>query len=125
VIIALLLTAALMQPATDDPEETACYKRDESQMAMNMCAGAAYERADKALNAEWQKVLAHYGDDAETKALLLDGQRAWIKYRDAQCEMAAFDNRGGSIWPLINSMCLAELTRKRTAELADLLRGLE
>jgi uncharacterized protein YecT (DUF1311 family) len=123
VIAALLLSAALMQPVTDDPQEIACYKRDESQMGMNMCAGEAYERADKALNAEWQKVVDRYGGDGEAKALLLDGQRAWIKYRDAQCEIAAFDNRGGSIWPLINSGCLAELTRRRTAELAALLEG--
>ena len=122
-MIALLISAALMQPVTDDAQETACYKRDESQMGMNICAGEAYERADKALNAEWAKVMDHYGGDAEAKALLLDGQRAWIKYRDAQCAMAAFDFRGGSIWPLINSGCLAELTRRRTAELVALLQG--
>ena len=121
---AMLLFAAVAaaQPVTD-PEETACYQRDESQLAMNICAGDAYERADKALNAQWQKVLDRYGDDAEAKKLLLDGQRAWLKYRDAQCELAAFDNRGGSIWPLISSGCLAQLTRQRTAELANLLEG--
>ena len=121
----MIVAAAAAQSAPDDPQETACYERDQSQMGMNMCAGEAYERADKALNAQWQKVMAHYGDDAEAKKLLLDGQRAWLTYRDSTCEIAAFDNRGGSIWPLINSMCLARLTRERTAELANLLEGME
>jgi uncharacterized protein YecT (DUF1311 family) len=119
----LLATAAVQQAADDDPIETACYARDYSQQAMNRCAGDAFERADKALNAQWAKVLAAYGDDAEAKKLLLDGQRAWLTYRDTTCALSAFDSRGGSIWPLINSMCLAQLTRERTAQLVELLEG--
>jgi uncharacterized protein YecT (DUF1311 family) len=106
-----------------DAEETACMDADQSQQGMNMCAGEAYQRADKALNAQWQKVIARYGDDAKAKALLLEGQRAWLTYRDAQCQMAAYDSIGGSIWPLINSGCLAELTRRRTRELAEVFQG--
>ena len=123
ILAILLATAAAQQPVDDDPIETACYQRDYSQQAMNRCAGESYERADKALNAQWAKVLEAYGDDAEAKKLLLDGQRAWLTYRDTQCALAAFDSRGGSIWPLINSGCLADLTRKRTAELVSLLDG--
>ena len=124
-IAALLLAAAAVQPADkdDDPIETACLERDYSQQAMNRCAGEAYQRADAALNAQWKKVLDTYGDDAEAKKLLLDGQRAWLKYRDSWCEIAALDSVGGSIWPLINSGCLASLTRARTQELKVLLEG--
>jgi len=120
VIVALLAVAAVPS-LVDDPIEDACHKADQSQQGMNRCAGDDYERADKALNEQWSKVAAAYGDDAENKKLLVDGQRAWIKYRDAQCELVASDNRGGSIWPLINSSCLADLTRQRTKELTDLL----
>jgi uncharacterized protein YecT (DUF1311 family) len=122
-IIALLIAAADVQQATDDPVETACVNADQSQQGMNRCAGDAFERADKALNAMWSKVLARFGDEAKSKKLLLDSQRAWLKYRDAQCELAAYDNLGGSIWPLINSGCLAAATRQRTRELADLIEG--
>ena len=122
-IIAYFVAAALMQPTTSDPEETACYRRDESQQGMNMCAGEAFERADKALNAEWQKLLSRYGDDPKAKKLLLDGQRAWLVYRDSTCELEAYDVIGGSLWPLVNSGCLARLTRERTAEMVVLLEG--
>ena len=119
-ILALLIAAANAEPPAD-PAEEACYQRDYSQQAMNRCAGEAYQRADKALNAQWKRVLTQYGDDADAKKLLLNAQRAWLKYRDAHCEAAAFDSRGGSIWPLMNSGCLANITRMRTRELADLI----
>ena len=106
-----------------DAEETACLDRDQSQQGMNRCAGDAYQRADKALNAQWAKVLARFGDDAEGKKLLLDAQRAWLKYRDAHCEANAFDNRGGSIWPMLIAGCEADLTRQRTRELAEMIEG--
>jgi len=106
-----------------DAEETACMDADQSQMSMNRCAGEAFERADKALNAEWAKVMAAYKGDKDAEKLLLDGQRAWLKYRDAQCQMAAYDSIGGSIWPLINSGCLAERTRRRTRELQGEAQG--
>jgi uncharacterized protein YecT (DUF1311 family) len=124
VIFAILIAAVDVQQAVpDDPLEDACYEADYSQQAMNRCAGDAYERADAALNAQWKKVLDTYGDDAEAKKLLLDGQRAWLKYRDSWCEISALDSVGGSIWPLINSGCLASLTRARTQELKVLLEG--
>ena len=115
-----LLAAAAAQIA--DPIEDACYKRDVSQQAMNRCAGEAYQRADAALNATYSNVLRVH-DDREGRRLLRDAQRAWIKYRDGHCTLEALDSRGGSIWPLINSGCLAELTRQRTKELADLIAG--
>ena len=116
-----MLLAAVVQIA--DPIEDTCYKADVSQQAMNRCAGEAYQRANATLNAQWKRVLAVYADDRQSKKLLLDGQRAWLKYRDAQCQLAALDSRGGSIWPLINSGCLASLTRQRTKELSDLIAG--
>ena len=106
-----------------DSEESACMDAAQSQMGMNRCAGEAFERADKALNAEWAKATAAYKGDKDAEKLLLDGQRAWLKYRDAQCQMDAYDSIGGSIWPLINSGCLADLTRRRTRELQGDVEG--
>lgn len=105
-----------------DAEEVACYQADYSQQGMNMCAGEAFQRADKALNAQWAKIMADEGDRQEDK-LFLESQRAWLKYRDAQCLAAAADSIGGSIWPMLVSGCKAELTRKRTQELKVMLEG--
>ena len=120
-MIALLLALAAAATGPGDPLEEACYAADHSQQGMNRCAGDAFQRADEALNLQWAKVTAVFADDAEGKTLLVDTQRAWLKYRDGQCKLAALDSVGGSIWLLINSSCLAELTRQRTKQLIDLL----
>ena len=115
--------AAGEKAETQDLEEIACYQRDYSQQAMNMCAGDAYQRADVRLNAQWKQLVEVFKDDAEANKHLLASQRAWLTYRDAWCDAAAWDNRGGTIWPLIHSGCLAQLTRERTKQLADVLVG--
>lgn len=106
-----------------DAEETACLDADQSQQGMNRCEGEAYQRADKALNVEWAKIMAGPGADKDEAKLLLDAQRAWLKYRDAHCQAAAFDSKGGSIWPMLLSGCMAELTRQRTRELIVMGEG--
>ena len=123
-ILALFIAAGQVQPAAGDALETACYEADYSQQGMNRCAGDAYQRADRALNAEWAKIVAAEGGKEEQK-LLLEAQRAWIKYRDAHCEASAYSSKGGSIWPMLVSGCMAELTRRRTRELAMMREGEE
>lgn len=105
-----------------DAEETACLEENQDQQGMNQCEGEAYERADKALNAQWAKAMAGEGDKNEDK-LLLEAQRAWIKYRDAHCQASAFPSMGGSIYPMLLSGCMADLTRLRTNELVVMLEG--
>ena len=120
-MIAAMLLAAALQAATSDPIEDACYDRDHSQQAMNMCAGEAFQRADAELNRVWREIQDHYSGDADLKKLLLEGQRGWIKYKEAQCELTAYDSRGGSMWPMVISGCRAEITRRRVQELKDML----
>jgi uncharacterized protein YecT (DUF1311 family) len=108
----------------EDPEELACLDRDSSQQAMNRCAGDAYQRADEALNAQWKRVLDAF-EDAKGRKLLVESQRAWLKYRSTHCDLAASDSIGGSMWPMLNSGCLASLTRQRTRELKELIDGTE
>jgi len=118
-MISALLFAFALQAATTDPVEQACYDKDHSQMAMNRCAGEAFERADVELNRHWKAVLAD--SDTEWKTIMIEGQRGWLQYRDNQCEIVAFAERGGSMWPMIISGCRAELTRQRVQQLVDLL----
>nr|WP_298100997.1 lysozyme inhibitor LprI family protein [uncultured Shinella sp.] len=102
----------------------------QTQMEMNVCADRDYQKADDALNAAYKKALAaaHETDESlkdmgENYVGAVDAlkraQRAWIGYRDGQCELAGFGARGGSMEPMLVSGCLADLTTKRTAELKD------
>jgi uncharacterized protein YecT (DUF1311 family) len=51
---------------------------------------------------------------------LLKAQRAWIDYRDGQCEAEGFQARGGTMEPMLVAGCIANLTDQRTKELKQL-----
>ena len=92
------------------------------QSAMNICAYNDYRKADADLNATWKDAAANakvIDADAGTSqfAELLASQRAWLAYRDAQCELETNRYLGGSILPLVRANCLTSMTEKRTAEL--------
>jgi uncharacterized protein YecT (DUF1311 family) len=53
--------------------------------------------------------------------LLIESERAWIKYRDLECKFQAVGYTGGSMYPLIFSSCMTDLTKKRTQELKESL----
>jgi len=103
----------------------------QTQADMTSCAQARYEEADKGLNAQYKKTRAamvaiDQDLDADMKGAeqaLLKAQRAWITYRDAQCENYGFQARGGTMEPMLVAGCLADLTDLRTKELKELSEG--
>jgi uncharacterized protein YecT (DUF1311 family) len=86
-----------------------------TQVEMNDCAGKEYKTADAALNRVYQQLVAKL--EAEEKTQLKMAQTAWIKYRDTNCEFVADQYKGGTIRPMIYALCLADVTRNRSAEL--------
>jgi len=108
-------------------QETNC-ANPQTQTEMNICAGEALRAADGDLNADYKlardemrridKSLSN--DMRGAEKALLNGQRAWIKYRDGACNAEGFVFRGGSIEPLIISTCKERLTRLRSEDLRKL-----
>ncbi|WP_417309945.1 lysozyme inhibitor LprI family protein [Devosia sp.] len=88
---------------------------------MNICAARAYDAADADLNAQWDLTYPAMADYPGAKRTLLKAQRAWLNYRDAQCDVMAAPYDGGSLHQLVISNCLAQLTRSRTEQLRQLL----
>lgn len=128
-VAALLLTGGLSLPAAaqDEPD---C-KAPETQTDMTICAGKDYEKADKQLNAEYQKLrkaltardkTADADGKGATEALVA-AQRAWVAFRDANCALSGFQARGGTMEPMLISSCLAEMSGKRAEELRQLGEG--
>ena len=52
---------------------------------------------------------------------MLAAQRAWLSYRDQQCQVEGFQMRGGTAAPMLESGCRARMTKLRTQELKDLV----
>ncbi len=100
---------------------------DGTQSEMTECAAARFAEADKKLNSIWVSIIE--------KAKLMDrelsdgrpgyeetlrkGQRAWVEYRDGQCELEGFDVRGGSMEPMVTLLCREEMTLDRIKELQE------
>lgn len=52
---------------------------------------------------------------------LRDAQRAWVAFRDAECNLVYALYQDGSIRSVLHSTCNLELTAKRALELRDML----
>ena len=116
--ISLCLTGLLFSSAAFAQE---CDRSDESQMGMNICAHQDYAAADKELNKAYGDIMRRLSDDADARKLLQAAQRAWIAFRDAECNFATADSQGGSIHPMLMSGCLQGLTESRTEQLGGYL----
>lgn len=91
----------------------------QTQLEMNMEAAAEAKKADAAMTALYKKLMATL--DEKGKQLLLEAQRAWIKYKEAHCKSVANAYDGGSMQPMVYSGCIADLTRARSKELQEML----
>jgi len=120
----LLVQAGAAEEATDCNDA-------KTQTEMNLCAARDFEAADALLNEQWgetsdlMKALdAERDRDFDRQPgyfeTLLEGQRAWLKFRDAHCLADSFLARGGSMQPMLDSFCKAHLTQQRTQQLREL-----
>jgi uncharacterized protein YecT (DUF1311 family) len=107
----------------------------ETQYEMNQCMARHYQDADRRLNDLYKRIetlleaqlkdAANSKDAAQAKyeeAGLEDlraAARAWISYRDAQCEAARQRFEGGSMAPMIYSRCMWRATEHRIEDLKE------
>lgn len=103
-----------------------------TQVDINACMAQDYRTADAELNRQWVLNVAAAKAQDKTRiaqtdkrpgyyVTLLESQRSWLKFRDAQCRIEGYAMRGGSAEPMVVSGCLAGLTRERSKQLKDML----
>jgi uncharacterized protein YecT (DUF1311 family) len=105
--VALVLagpTFAFAQGNCDDAKD---------QATMNECFDAAFKKSDKKLNELYKQIETRLKDDADTKKLLIQAQRDWVKFRDAECSFQTAGAAGGSVVPALVAMCMDGLTQTR------------
>jgi uncharacterized protein YecT (DUF1311 family) len=102
----------------------------EGQADLSRQAAQAAATADAALNVQYRRTMAVMksmdaidAPDARGgpsyQSALLAAQRAWLVYRDKECEVASYQFRGGTMMPMAHSQCIAELTNARTKQLKN------
>lgn len=106
----VLLTATIARA-----EETADCSTAVTQSDINECEFKIFQQADAQLN----RVYAQLGGKLEPDArkLLRDAERAWVDYRDKECEFETAGSAGGSIRPMYIAQCQTALTKRRIREL--------
>jgi uncharacterized protein YecT (DUF1311 family) len=126
---AIALICMFATPASADDPKVDCANQI-STYDMRTCASADLDIADKALNAAYQKALASIKarenqdppyDNKAYEAALRAAQRAWVAYRDADCNVVTpFQAAGGSMSSLLLLSCLISKTQSRTRDLEDM-----
>ena len=79
----------------------------QTQAEVTQAATARFASADAALNTQWKQTYAHMkGLDAKNTSrgggfgyagTLLEGQRAWLRFRELECSIESGRYAGGSI----------------------------
>ena len=106
-----------------------------TQLGMNICSEKEWTETDRDMEAAWRLArsrakaidgaIAKRDPDApKVWRSLLDGQRAWLAYRDDFCAARRNLVAGGSVAPLVYNTCRTRLTRLRTDELVEFARGM-
>lgn len=104
--VALALLTGPAHAGCDVPETT---------VEMIECASQDLKGADGVLNETYR---ARMNDADELgRDLLRTAQRAWIKFRDAECDHERDSARGGTLAPVLQISCLTHLTKRRTNDL--------
>lgn len=96
------------------------------------CMKLQYTAADKVLNVEYQNARARISksvmkpeDKTASLQILLKAQRAWIAFRDTDCDLQSIAFMGGNGGGLQIQQCLVSKTQERTAILKDVASGRE
>jgi uncharacterized protein YecT (DUF1311 family) len=105
-----------------------------STMELAACASNDYQRADRAMNAVYGKLVSRAqemdrtlapGDTDKAVDRLRKAQRAWVAWRSAECPLRSIQNKGGSIERIEWPACAARLTEDRVKVLESLQKDME
>ena len=89
---------------------------------MVACITEEFKREDQRLNENYQQLRSQLS--SARREQLLTAQRAWIKYKDANCDFYA-DPEGGTLARVNANSCVLSETTHRADELEALMQPLE
>lgn len=118
-LLGLMICGVSQITSADDTELTRQFSicMDKSggvTVEMLDCIAAETERQDLRLNKAYKDVMAEL--TPQRKKQLQEAQRAWIKYRDANCDFYA-DPDGGTLAAVSSNDCYMSTTASRAKEL--------
>jgi uncharacterized protein YecT (DUF1311 family) len=122
----LLAAAVLTMAGTALAQDIPGCENATSNVEIGNCVYAAYQKADKELNAIWPKVLAYIdgqGEDMPADALetwkttIVAAQKAWVSFKEQDCGAVQYEWWGGSGAGIAETTCLYSHTAQRVEDL--------
>jgi uncharacterized protein YecT (DUF1311 family) len=96
-----------------------CEEMKEGSTLASACyAERNAQKTDKKLNESYNLLMKAFVKYGKPKEKLVNAERAWIKYRDQQCEL---ENVMGGINGVASAQCMSELTSERLQKINELL----
>ena len=112
--IAMPMVAQAQDANLTKQYQTCMDKSDGVTQAMVECIDAEVRRQDARLNKAYQELMTDL--TTPRKKQLQDAQRAWLKFRDSNCDFY-YDPEGGTIARVNAVTCMMNLTASRAKEL--------
>lgn len=108
----------------------------QGQRQVDACAEHDLVAADARLNEQWEETVAEMkrldralpaGGDGQAGHYdtLVEAQRSWLAYRDAECRSESFLARGAPAQGSVEALCKTYLTELRVEQLRMLVTGLD
>ncbi|HEX7687944.1 MAG TPA: lysozyme inhibitor LprI family protein [Burkholderiaceae bacterium] len=95
---------------------------DRDNLTLRICASYRLTEQDLRLNHVYSRLLQTTKNE-HTDALLIKAERAWLGFRDAQCEFEGAESQLGGTMPIaVVADCKADLTERRAESLEALTR---
>lgn len=121
-LLAIIALFCLTHTALADENEyskqfSTCSEKAIATVDIVDCINKEIEYQDVRLNKAYKVVMERLSD--KRKKSLRTAQRAWIKFRDANCAFY-HDPEGGSIHLIVSRSCLLEETASRAKELENM-----
>ena len=116
----VVLVASMVSQVTaqQGPKKNPC-DNAQTQMEMSDCAAKEFREADQKLNKLYGELASKL--EPERLAKLKEAERAWIKFRDADCDFQSYLNKGGTIYPMVYNGCLTDNINNRIKQLEQML----
>lgn len=116
---ATLLVSTIAYGEESQQSHEACMENAVSTADMVACISEEFEREDQRLNDNYQELRNQLSDSRQEQ--LLTAQRAWIAYKDANCDFYA-DPEGGTLARVSANSCVLTETTDRADELESLMQ---
>jgi len=110
ITIALLAVGTIIPLAYSHP--AGCTNASD-QRTLNECANNEYKKSDSELNKIYKDIRKRLDQQPDSAKKLVAAQRAWIAFRDAECNFAAANSQDGSAYGMLISVCRDRLTQAR------------